>query len=105
MNKAVIFIIALIFTSCTNEKKRHVDRINQLIGTHFDYKDERISVSQEQDFSSLATEITISLTPLEKQKILSENKNKFKYFETNVDSFTYRFFSYQFENDKIRESI
>jgi|SRR5690554_2116243 len=106
MNKVVLFILmSLTFSSCVNEKKRHIERLNQLIGTHFDYKDERITMAQEQDFSSLITEITIPLTPIEKQQILSNNKHFFRYSETKIDSFIFKVFSYHFENERIRESI
>jgi|SRR5690606_2010454 len=106
MKKAVLFILmSFIFASCVNEKKRHLERLNELIGTNFDYKDERITMNQEQDFSSLVTEITIPLTPIEKQVILSNNKHLFRYYETKIDSFTFKGFSYHFENEKIREGI
>ena len=106
MKKAILFILmSLVFASCVNEKKRHLERLNELIGTNFDYQDERITMNQEQDFSSLVTEISIPLTPIEKQQILSNNKHFFRYYETKVDSFVFKGFSYQFENERIRESI
>src|SRR5690554_3024162 len=106
MKKVVLFILmSLIFVSCVNEKKRHLERLNELIGTDFDYKDERITMSQEQDFSSLVTEITIPLTSLEKQQILSNNKRLFRYYETKIDSSVLKGFSYDMENERVRESI
>jgi|SRR5690554_1024966 len=106
MKKAVLLILmSLIFASCVNEKKRHLERLNELIDTDFDYKDERITMSQEQDFSSLVTQITIPLTPLEQQKILRKNKKKFKYYETKADSFSLKVYLYELEYEKINESI
>jgi|SRR5690554_114170 len=106
MKKVALFIL-LSFTliSCVNEKKRHIDRLNQLIGTNFDYKDERIIIEQEQDFSSLITSITVPLTSLEKQQILSNNKRLFRYYETKIDSSVLKGFSYDMENERVRESI
>src|SRR5690606_2778089 len=107
MMKKVVLFILMSFTliSCVNEKKRHLERLNELIGTNFDYQDERITMNQEQDFSSLVTEITIPLTPIEKQEILSNNKHFFRYYEAKVDSLVFKVFSYHFENERIRESI
>ena len=107
MMKKVVLFILMSFTliSCVNEKKRHLERLNELIGTSFNYKDKRIVIKQEQDFSSLVTQITIPLTLLEQQEILRKNKKKFKYYETKADSFSLKVYLYELEYEKVSESI
>jgi|SRR5690554_1934876 len=107
MMKKIVLFIVMSFTliSCVNEKKRHLERLNDLIGTAFDYNDERITIKQEQDFSSLVTSITVPLTSLEKQQILNNNKSNFRYYETKIDSLVLKGFSYDIENERMRESI
>lgn len=106
MKKITLLVfLSLTLISCVNEKKEYTNRLNQLIGTDFDYNDERITIEQEQDFSSLVTSITVPLTSLEKQQILNNNKSNFKYYETKVDSLVLKGFSYDIEYDQSRESI
>lgn len=102
---SLIILFLLTLTGCTNDRKEYVDRLNQLIGTNFDYKDKRIILEQNQDFSSLITSITIDLSPQEKQQILKKNKHLFKYYETKVDTLILKGFSYDIEYDQSRESI
>ncbi len=102
---SLIILFFLSLTGCTNDRKEYVDRLNQLIGTNFDYKDERIILEQNQDFSSLITSITIDLSPQEIQQILKNNKHLFKYYETKVDTLILKGFSYDIEYDQLRESI
>lgn len=105
MKKLIILVLLLSFVSCDNNKKETVAKLNSLIGTHFDYKDNRIIIEESQDFSSLVTSLTITLTSKEQNQILNNNASKFKYYETKVDSIMIKVFSYDVENENIKESI
>lgn len=101
MKKIIILVLLLSFMSCdNNNKKETVNKLNSLIGTDFDYKDNRIIIEESQDFSSLVTSLTITLTSKEQNQILNNNPSKFKYYETKVDSIMMKVFSYDVENEK-----
>lgn len=105
MKKIIILVLLFSFMSCDNNKKETVNKLNSLIGTQFDYKDNRINIEESQDFSSLVTNLTITLTSKEQNQILNDNSSKFKYYETKVDSIVIKVFSYDVENEKVKESI
>ena len=104
MKKIIILVLLFSFMSCDN-KEETVNKLNSLIGTQFDYKDKRINIEESQDFSSLVTNLTIRLTSKEQNQILNNNSSKFKYYETKVDSIVIKVFSYDVENEKVKESI